>query len=73
MAAGGGHGAFYNPMHNLRTLCTPCHVLETAKLRLSLKELADAQAAVNSRDIRSFFGGSKESGKQSQRVVVELD
>ena len=40
-------------LSNLRTLCTPCHERETAKLKQRLK----LKGAPPAKDIRGFFGG----------------
>ena len=45
-------------LENFRTLCTPCHAQETAKLRIRLKAHKTALAAVGTKDIRSCFMAS---------------
>lgn len=54
VAEGGGACAIFN----FRTLCTPCHQRETARLRQRLKAKAKADAARGTADIRTLFGGA---------------
>ena len=42
-------------LDNFRTLCTPCHAKETAKLRRRLADRKNAKAAAGSRKISAFF------------------
>mmetsp|Transcript_26716 Transcript_26716/g.65983 ORF Transcript_26716/g.65983 Transcript_26716/m.65983 type:complete len:265 (+) Transcript_26716:2-796(+) len=52
-------------MDNFRTLCTPCHRVETEKGRLRLKERKRKAAAQGAPDIRSLFGHAGSGGKAS--------
>ena len=45
-------------LDNFRTLCTPCHAVETAKLRTRLKAHKAKMAAIGTKDIRACFGSS---------------
>ena len=49
-------------LDNLRTLCTPCHRAETAKLLRKLREEANAKATQGTRDIRAHFSSAPPFG-----------
>ena len=53
VAEGGGDCS----LHNIRTLCTPCHQKETAKLRRRLGDAKLSLSAKGTKDIRGFFSG----------------
>ena len=48
-------------LHNLRTLCTPCHRKETALLRTRLKAAKLSKAGAGSGDIAAMFGTAASS------------
>ena len=54
VAEGGGDCSLLN----IRTLCTPCHQKETAKLRRRLGDTKLGQSAKGTKDIRGFFSGA---------------
>lgn len=60
VAEGGGACAIFN----FRTLCTPCHQRETARLHQRLKNKVKADAARGTADIRTLFGGAARSSKR---------
>ena len=55
VAEGGGECS----LHNIRTLCTPCHQRETAKLQRRLKDGQLGLSAKGTKDIRGFFTNGK--------------
>ena len=54
-------------MFNIRTLCTPCHQKETAKLNERLRK---AKASKSTHDIRKFFNPK---GQSQEPIVVSSD
>jgi hypothetical protein len=66
VAEGGGDCS----LMNIRTLCTPCHQKETAKLRRRLGDTKLGQSAKGTKDIRGFFSGGdgqKKTKKKNER------
>jgi hypothetical protein len=66
VAEGGGDCS----LMNIRTLCTPCHQKETAKLRRRLGDTKLGQSAKGTKDIRGFFSGGdgqKKTKKKNKR------
>lgn len=53
VAEGGGQCG----LENLRTLCVPCHHVETAALRQRMKQAKNMRAATGTKDLRECFGG----------------
>lgn len=46
-------------LENLRTLCVPCHKVETAALRQRMKRAKDLRAATGTKDLRACFAGGQ--------------
>lgn len=72
VAEGGGDAG----LDNLRTLCTPCHQLETEKLRgrLKLKNNGNVAAREATRDIRTWFSQptDKTKAENASPVCINL-
>mmetsp|Transcript_28592 Transcript_28592/g.42267 ORF Transcript_28592/g.42267 Transcript_28592/m.42267 type:complete len:137 (-) Transcript_28592:1140-1550(-) len=78
VAEGGGDAG----LDNLRTLCSPCHQVETERLRgrLKLVDKSNSDTKESSRDIRTWFASqsrpmekAKEQQRSSSPVCIDLD
>jgi hypothetical protein len=66
VALGGGDAS----LDNYRTLCTPCHLVETERLTSRLKLLDANKSKDKTSDIRDLFVKQRQQQQRQQKVEV---